>query len=151
MRLRWLVPIAILYSLRMLAAESAVKPRIATITISPSEVTTLHLRPEFESTIHMPEEITSVNTGKNFLIKAASGVGSLAAMLVGNNSGAAFSEGDLMRQRVAENVGNTGDSELMSLNATSRIIVSVPADTKIYIVFTKHEESQTGLHRVAGQ
>jgi hypothetical protein len=91
------------------------------------------------------------NTGKNFLIKAASGVGSLAAMLVGNNSGAAFSEGDLLRQRVAENVGNAGDSELMSLNATSRIIVSVPADTKIYIVFTKHEESLTGLHRVAGQ
>jgi type IV secretory pathway VirB10-like protein len=91
------------------------------------------------------------NTGKNFLIKAASGVGSLAAMLAGNNSGAAFSEGDLMRQRVAENVGNAGDSELMSLNATSRIIVSVPADTKIYIVFTKHEESQTGLHRVVGQ
>jgi len=91
------------------------------------------------------------NTGKNFLIKAASGVGSLAAMLVGNNSGAAFSEGDLLRQRVAENVGNAGDSELMSLNATSRIIVSVPADTKIYIVFTKHDESQTGLHRVASQ
>jgi len=39
----------------------------------------------------------------------------------------------------------------MSMNATSRIVVSVPADTKIYIVFTKHEESQTGLHRVAGQ
>ncbi|WP_420238421.1 TrbI/VirB10 family protein [Telmatobacter bradus] len=91
------------------------------------------------------------NTGKNFLIKAASGVGSLAAMLVGNNNSGAFSEGDLLRQRVAENVGNAGDSELMSMNATSRIIVSVPADTKIYIVFTKHEESQTGLHRVAGQ
>jgi type IV secretory pathway VirB10-like protein len=91
------------------------------------------------------------NTGKNFLIKAASGVGSLAAMLVGNNSSAAFSEGDLLRERVAENVGNAGDSELMSLNATSRIIVSVPADTKIYIIFTKHDESQTGLHRVAGQ
>jgi type IV secretory pathway VirB10-like protein len=91
------------------------------------------------------------NTGKNFLIKAASGVGSLAAMLVGNNSSAAFSEGDLLRERVADNVGNAGDSELMSLNATSRIIVSVPADTKIYVVFTKHEESQTGLHRVAGQ
>jgi len=91
------------------------------------------------------------NTGKNFLIKAASGVGSLAAMLVGNNSSAGFSEGDLLRERVADNVGNAGDSELMSLNATSRVIVSVPADTKIYVVFTKHEESQTGLHRVAGQ
>jgi len=51
---------------------------------------------------------------------------------------------------VTDNVGKAGDSELMSLNATSRIIVSVPADTKIYVVFTKHEESQTGLHRVAG-
>jgi hypothetical protein len=63
MRPRWLVPIAILYSLRLLAAESAVKPRVATMTINPSEVTTLHLRPEFESTIHMPEEITSVILG----------------------------------------------------------------------------------------
>jgi hypothetical protein len=91
------------------------------------------------------------NTGKNFLIRAASGVGSLAAMLVGNNSSSALSEGDLLRERVAENVGNAGDSELMSLGVTNRVVVSVPADTKIYIVFTRHDESQTGLHRVAGQ
>jgi type IV secretory pathway VirB10-like protein len=91
------------------------------------------------------------NTGKNFLIRAASGVGSLAATLVGNNSSAAFSEGDLLRERVSENIGDAGDSELMSLNVTSRVVVSVPADTKIYIVFTRHDESQTGLHRVASQ
>jgi hypothetical protein len=91
------------------------------------------------------------NTGKNFLIKAASGVGSLAAMLVGNNPSAAFSEEDLLRERVAENVGNAGDSELMNLSVTSRVVVSVPADTKIYIVFARHDESQTGLRRVAGQ
>ena len=91
------------------------------------------------------------NTGKNFLIRAASGIGSLAATLVGNNSSAAFSEGDLLRERVSENIGNAGDSELMSLNLTSRIVVSVPADTKIYIVFTRHEESQAGLHRVSRQ
>jgi len=95
--------------------------------------------------------VNGTNTGKNFLIKAASGVGSLAAMLVGNNSSAAFSEGDLLRERVAENVGNAGDSELMNSSVTSRVVVSVPADTKIYIVFTRHDESQTGLHRVAGQ
>jgi hypothetical protein len=91
------------------------------------------------------------NTGKNFLIRAASGIGSLAATLVGNNSSAAFSEGDLLRERVSENIGDAGDSELMSLNLTSRVVVSVPADTKIYIVFTRHVESQTGLHRVASQ
>jgi hypothetical protein len=70
MRPRWLVPIAILYSLRMLAADNAVKPRVATITINPSEVTTLHLRPEFESTIHMPEEVTSVILGSPDSFKA---------------------------------------------------------------------------------
>jgi type IV secretory pathway VirB10-like protein len=91
------------------------------------------------------------NTGKNFLIRAASGIGSLAATLVGNNSNAAFSEGDLLRERVSENIGDAGDSELMSLNLTSRVVVSVPADTKIYIVFTKHDESRGGLHRVSGQ
>jgi Bacterial conjugation TrbI-like protein len=91
------------------------------------------------------------NTGKNFLVRAASGIGSLAATLVGNNSSAAFSEGDLLRERVSENIGEAGDSELMSLNLTSRVVVSVPADTKIYIVFTKHDESQAGFHRVAGQ
>jgi hypothetical protein len=54
----------------MFAADNAVKPRVATITINPLEVTTLHLRPEFESTIHMPEEITSVILGSPGSFKA---------------------------------------------------------------------------------
>jgi len=70
MRLRWFFPFAVLIPLRLFAADSAVKPRIATITINPSEVTTLHLRPEFESTIHMPEEITSVILGSPGNFKA---------------------------------------------------------------------------------
>jgi len=60
----------VLLPLRLFAADSAVKPRVATITINPSEVTTLHLRPEFESTIHMPEEITSVILGSPGNFKA---------------------------------------------------------------------------------
>ena len=59
-----------LLPLRLFAADNAVKPRVATITINPSEVTTLHLRPEFESTIHMPEEITSVILGSPGSFKA---------------------------------------------------------------------------------
>ena len=91
------------------------------------------------------------STGENFLICAASGVGSLAAALVGNNSSGAFSEGDLLSERVSENVGDAGDSELMSLNLTDPGVVSVPADMKIYIVFTKRDDSQAELHRVASQ
>ena len=89
------------------------------------------------------------NTGKNFLVRAASGIGSVLAEVAGNNTSAAFSEDDMLRERLAENVGTAGDSEVMSLNANSRVVVSVPADTKIYIVFTKHEQTPAELHAAA--
>jgi hypothetical protein len=89
------------------------------------------------------------NTGRNFLVRAASGLGSVLAEVAGNNTGAAFSENDMLRERLAENIGTAGDSEVMSLNANSRILVSVPADTKIYVVFTKHEPTPSELHKVS--
>jgi len=89
------------------------------------------------------------NTGKNFLVRTASGIGSVLAEVAGNNSSAAFSEDDMLRERLAENIGTAGDSEVMSLNANSRVVVSVPADTKIYVVFTKHEQSPAELHKLA--
>ena len=89
------------------------------------------------------------NTGKNFLVRAASGIGSVLAEVAGNNSSAAFSESDMLRERLAENIGTAGDTEMMSLNANSRVVVSVPADTKIYIVFTRHTENTAEVHKVA--
>ena len=88
------------------------------------------------------------NTGKNFLVRAASGLGSVLAEVAGNNTSSAFSEDDMLRERLAENIGTAGDSEVMGLNANSRIVVSVPADTKIYVVFTKHEQTPAALHKV---
>jgi type IV secretory pathway VirB10-like protein len=88
------------------------------------------------------------NTGKNFLVRAASGLGSVLAEVAGNNSSAAFSEDDMLRERLAENIGTAGDSEVMNLDANSRVVVSVPADTKIYVVFTKHEQSPAEFHKV---
>ena len=70
MKLRWLIPIAFLLPLRLSAADSPVGARVATITINTREVTVLHLRPEFESTIRMPEEITSVILGSPGNFKA---------------------------------------------------------------------------------
>jgi type IV secretory pathway VirB10-like protein len=87
------------------------------------------------------------NTGKNFLVRAASGLGSVLAEVAGNNTSAAFSEDDMLRERLAENIGTAGDSEVMSLNANTRIAVSVPADTKIYVVFTKHEQTPSTFHK----
>jgi hypothetical protein len=94
--------------------------------------------------------VSGKNTGKNFLVRAASGMGSVLAEIAGNNSSAAFSEDDMLRERLAENIGTAGDSEVMNLNANSRIVVTVPADTKIYVVFTKHQEKNSAaLHKVS--
>ena len=70
MKLRWLIPFAVLLPLRLGATGPAVSARVATITINPNQVTALHLRPEFESTIRMPEEITSVILGSPSSFKA---------------------------------------------------------------------------------
>jgi hypothetical protein len=70
MKTRWFIPIAVLLTLRMEASDPAVKPRVVTIAINPRAVTVLHLRPEFESTIRMPEEVTSVILGSPSEFKA---------------------------------------------------------------------------------
>lgn len=70
MKLRWFIPIAVLIPLRLSATDAPVGARVATITINPREVTILHLRPEFESTIRMPEEVTSVILGSPGEFKA---------------------------------------------------------------------------------
>src|SRR5260370_86253 len=63
MKLRWLIPIVILLPLSLRGSEPVPPARIATVVINPAEVTPLHLRPEFDSAIRMPEEITSVVLG----------------------------------------------------------------------------------------
>ena len=70
MKLNWFIPIALLIPLRLCATDAAVGARVATITINPKEITVLHLRPEFESTIRMPEEVTSVILGSPGEFKA---------------------------------------------------------------------------------
>ncbi|HEY2467648.1 MAG TPA: hypothetical protein VGI45_07385 [Terracidiphilus sp.] len=70
MKLRWLIPLAVLIPLNLRASDAPVEARVATITINPREVSVLHLRPEFESTIRMPEEVTSVILGSPGEFKA---------------------------------------------------------------------------------
>lgn len=70
MKFRWIMPIAFLLPLHARATDTPVGARVATITINPRAVTVLHLRPEFESTIRMPEEVTSVILGSPSEFKA---------------------------------------------------------------------------------
>ena len=76
--------------------------------------------------------------GKNMLVRSLSGIGETAAMLVGAPSvNSSFTEGDLMRMQVANNIGNAGDEQIMRMLTLEHIVVSVPAGTEIYLVFEK--------------
>jgi hypothetical protein len=70
MRFYALLTAALFIPLRLFAADHAVPARVATLTIDPREVTILHLRPEFESSIRMPEDVTSVILGSPGAFKA---------------------------------------------------------------------------------
>jgi hypothetical protein len=63
MKFRLLFPIALLLPIQVLATDAVVSGRVVTITLNPKQITVLHLRPEFDSTIRMPEEVTSVILG----------------------------------------------------------------------------------------
>ena len=91
-------------------------------------------------------KVTGTNKGKNIAVRAASGVGQIAAMAVGQNGSSvnsSISEADLLRAQVANNVGRAGDEEVMQLSMQSHPIVTLAAGTKIYVVFEKSSGSNS--------
>lgn len=82
-------------------------------------------------------EVFGGGGGRSLLVRAASGLGSVLAEVAGNNTGGAYSEGDALRERAAENIGSAGDAAVNSLGAGGRIVVSVPAGTRIYLVIAR--------------
>jgi hypothetical protein len=77
-------------------------------------------------------------TGKNILVQSFAGVGEIAAALVGRGSlNQPLSESDLMRERVSNNIGQASDQTVANLALTEHIVVSVPADTEIYVILQK--------------
>jgi len=89
-------------------------------------------------------KVTGRQRGKNMLVRSLSGIGETAAMIVGAPSvNSSFSENDLLRMQVANNIGNAGDEQIMQTLTLEHIVVSVPAGTQIYIVFEKSAVAST--------
>jgi hypothetical protein len=82
--------------------------------------------------------VSGARTGTKFLVRAFTGLGTVAAYLVGNGGSSGFygplSESALLRERVANNVGIAGDEELNELGFNQNIVVTVPGNTRFYIV-----------------
>jgi hypothetical protein len=83
-------------------------------------------------------KVTGTHRGRNFLVRSLTDIGPGLAMFAGqNNTSGAFSEDDLLRAQLAQNVGNAGDQEIMQLRLTEHPIVTISAGTDIYVVFEK--------------
>ena len=86
-------------------------------------------------------KVTGKNTGKKFLVSSLTGLGTAAAYLVGSGGGNGFngpiSESALLRERVANNIGIAGDQQLTSLAFNQNIVVTVPGNTRFYLIFQK--------------
>ena len=110
--------------------ESLLIPDGSSVALE-AAATDLQLRP-------LRGKVEGKHTGKNVLVRSFAGVGEVAATLVGRGSlNQPLSEGDLLRERVANNIGQAGDQTVANLALTERIVVSVPADTEIYVILQK--------------
>ena len=107
--------------------ESLMMPDGATVPIQ-AVATDLDMRP-------LKGRVEGKNTGKNILVRSLSGIGEAGALLLGRGSlNQPLSESDLMRERVSNNIGEASDEEISRMAITSRIVVTVSADTPIYVV-----------------
>jgi len=97
--------------------------------------TDLDLRP-------LKGKVSGKNTGKNVLVRSLSGIGQAGAMFVGQGSlSQPLSESDLMRERVSNNIGETGDEEVSRLAVNQQIVVTVSAGAPIYVVLEQTPKS----------
>lgn len=110
--------------------DSLVMPDGSSVNLE-AGATDLDLRP-------LRGKVEGKHTGKNILVRSFAGVGEVAATLVGRGSlNQPLSEGDLLRERVSNNIGQTSDQTVANLAISERIVVSIPAGTEIYVVLQK--------------
>ncbi len=92
--------------------------------------------------------VTGRNTGKRFLVRAMTGVGTIAAATVGVRTGTGLSEpitnNVLLRERVANNVAIGGEQQLAEMAYHQNIIVTVPGNTRFYLVLAKPTRNDAG-------
>jgi len=88
-------------------------------------------------------KVEGKNTGKNVLVRSLSGIGQVGATLVGRgNLNQPLSESDLVRERVSNNIGEAGDEQISRMAVTQHIVVTISADTPIYVVLEQTPKSK---------
>ena len=93
-------------------------------------------------------EVTGRNTGMRVLVRSLTGVGTILAATVGVQTGTGVADGlsnnVLLREQVANNVANAGQQQLNDLAYRQNIVVTVPGNTRFYIVLAKPAGASAG-------
>ena len=88
-------------------------------------------------------KVEGKNTGKNVLVRSLSGIGQVGSLLVGRASlNQPFSAGDMLRERVSNNIGQASDEQVSRLALTEHVVVTIPANTPIYVVLEKNANAK---------
>jgi len=91
-------------------------------------------------------EVSGKNKGKKILSRTLSGVGTIAAYVVGAGGAGlnrTITGETLLRDRVVGNIALAGEQELMNSAYAQNIRVTVPANTRFYVVLQKAAVSTT--------
>ena len=76
--------------------------------------------------------------GKRALVRSMTGIGTMAAYLVGGRGYGGLTgpidQSILLRERVASNIGLAGEQELMAMAYSQNVVVTLPGNTRFYIV-----------------
>jgi hypothetical protein len=92
--------------------------------------------------------VSGRNRGKNFLVRSVTGIGTVAAYVVGGQGTTGFnspiSENSLLRERLADNIGMAGQDEINTISANQSIVVTVPGNTRFYVVVEKGGSEEVG-------
>ena len=82
--------------------------------------------------------MNGTNAGKKFLTRTLTGVGTIAAFAVGGRGlGGQVDNSILLRERLSSNVAMGGEQELARLAYQQNIVVTVPANTRFYLVLNE--------------
>ncbi|MGA3314885.1 MAG: hypothetical protein ABSC64_00445 [Candidatus Korobacteraceae bacterium] len=85
-------------------------------------------------------DVSGKKTGTRFLVRTLTGMGTIASYLVGPQGSASsglISPNTLMRERLADNVATAGQEELNGLAFNQNLVVTLPGNTRFYIVVQK--------------
>jgi len=87
-------------------------------------------------------DVSGRNRGRNFLARSVTGIGTVAAYVIGGQGTTGFngpiSENSLLRERLAENISTAGQDQISMLATNQRIVVTLPGNTRFYIVVEKN-------------